>query len=83
MRTASEKLAIIRLVEDSELPVRRTLDEINVSRSSYQVPMSGLLRSGLERQECRACPADLNRRIPRSRTRVASCDCSALLLSYW
>ena len=30
MRTASEKLAIIRLVEDSELSVRRTLDEIRL-----------------------------------------------------
>ena len=28
MRTASEKLAIIRLVEESELSVRRTLEEI-------------------------------------------------------
>ncbi len=35
MRTASEKLAIIRLVEESELSVRRTLSEINVSRSSF------------------------------------------------
>ena len=35
MYTASEKLAIIRLVEDSELSVRRTLDEIKVSRSSF------------------------------------------------
>jgi putative transposase len=35
MYTASEKLAIIRLVEDSELSVRRTLDEINISRSSF------------------------------------------------
>ena len=35
MYTASEKLAIIRLVEDSELAVRRTLVEINVSRSSF------------------------------------------------
>jgi len=35
MRTASEKLAIIRLVEDSELSVRRTLTEIKVSRSSF------------------------------------------------
>jgi hypothetical protein len=31
MYTASEKLAIIRLVEDSELSIRRTLVEINVS----------------------------------------------------
>ena len=35
MYTASEKLAIIRLVEDSELSIRRTLTEINVSRSSF------------------------------------------------
>jgi len=35
MRTASEKLAIIRLVEDSELYVRRTLAEIKVSRTSF------------------------------------------------
>jgi transposase InsO family protein len=35
MFTASEKLAIIRLVEDSELSVRRTLKEIRVSRSSF------------------------------------------------
>ena len=35
MRTASEKLAIIRLVEDSELSVRRTLNEIKVSRTSF------------------------------------------------
>ena len=35
MRTASEKLAIIRLVEESELSVRRTLREIKVSRSSF------------------------------------------------
>jgi transposase InsO family protein len=35
MYTASEKLAVIRLVEESELPVRRTLQEINVSRSSF------------------------------------------------
>ncbi|MFT6365388.1 MAG: transposase-like protein [Halioglobus sp.] len=35
MYTASEKLAIIRLVEDSELSVRRTLDEIKISRTSF------------------------------------------------
>jgi len=35
MYTASEKLAIIRLVEESELSVRRTLREIKVSRSSF------------------------------------------------
>ena len=35
MYSASEKLAIIRLVEDSELSIRRTLTEINISRSSF------------------------------------------------
>ena len=35
MHTASEKLAIIRLVEDSKLSVRRTLNEIKVSRTSF------------------------------------------------
>ena len=35
MYNESEKLAIIRLVEDSELSVRRTLAKINVSRSSW------------------------------------------------
>jgi transposase InsO family protein len=35
MYTASEKLAIIRLVEDSELSIRRTLQETKVSRSSF------------------------------------------------
>ncbi len=35
MYSASEKLAIIRLVEDSELSIRRTLDEMSVSRSSF------------------------------------------------
>jgi len=35
MYTASEKLAIIRLVEESELSARQTLREIKVSRSSF------------------------------------------------
>ena len=35
MYTASEKLAIIRLVEESELSIRRTLLEIKVSRTSF------------------------------------------------
>jgi len=35
MYAASEKLAIIRLVEESELSVRRTLREIKVCRSIY------------------------------------------------
>ncbi|MFT5332177.1 MAG: putative transposase, partial [Halioglobus sp.] len=48
MYTASEKLAIIRLVEDSELSVRRTLDEINVSRSSFYRCYDAYERAGLD-----------------------------------
>ena len=43
MYSASEKLAIILpWVEDSELSIRRTLAEINVSRSSFYPLVSGL-----------------------------------------
>ena len=48
MRTASQKLAIIRLVEDSELSVRRTLDEIKVSRTSFYRWYSAYEKSGLD-----------------------------------
>jgi len=33
--SASEKYEVIRLVEESELSVRRTLNELGVSRSSF------------------------------------------------
>ena len=33
--SAAEKMEVIRLVEESELPVRRTLRELGVSRSSF------------------------------------------------
>ncbi len=33
--SAAEKLEVIRLVEGSELPVKRTLTELGVSRSSF------------------------------------------------
>jgi transposase InsO family protein len=48
MYSASEKLAIIRLVEDSELSIRRTLLEINVSRSSFYRWYQAYERNGLE-----------------------------------
>lgn len=48
MYSASEKLAIIRLVEDSELSIRRTLVEINVSRSSFYRWYQAYERNGLE-----------------------------------
>ena len=31
----AEKMEIIRLVEDSDLPVKRTLEELEVPRSSF------------------------------------------------
>ena len=48
MYTASEKLAIIRLVEDSELSVRRTLREIKVNRSSFYRWYAAYEKSGLD-----------------------------------
>ena len=48
MYTASEKLAIIRLVEESELSVRRTLREIRVSRSSFYRWYQTYEESGLD-----------------------------------
>lgn len=48
MYTASEKLAIIRLVEESDLSIRRTLQEIKVSRSSFYRWYRAYEASGLE-----------------------------------
>jgi putative transposase len=48
MCTASEKLAIIRLVQDSELSVRRTLREIKVSRSSFYRWYAAYEQDGLD-----------------------------------
>ena len=35
MLSASEKYEVIRLVEESELSVRRTLEELDVNRSTF------------------------------------------------
>jgi transposase InsO family protein len=48
MHNASEKLAIIRLVEDSGLSVRRTLAELNISRSSFYRWYRAYERDGFE-----------------------------------
>ena len=48
MYTASEKLAIIRLVEESELSIRRTLKEIKVSRTSFYRWYRAYEESGLD-----------------------------------
>ena len=51
MYTASEKLAIIRLVEESELSVRRTLREIKVNRSSFYRWYAAYEQGGLDSLE--------------------------------
>ena len=48
MYTASEELAIIRLVEESELSIRLTLQEISVSRSSFYRWYRAYDESGLD-----------------------------------
>ena len=48
MYTASEKLAIIRLVEESELSIRRTLREIKVSRTSFYRWYRAYEKNGLD-----------------------------------
>ena len=48
MYTASEKLAIIRLVEESELSVRRMIAEIKVSCSSFYRWYASYEKDGLE-----------------------------------
>jgi len=44
----SEKMAIIRLVEDSEICVKRTLKELNVSRSTFYNWYSRYRESGYD-----------------------------------
>ena len=67
MYSVSEKLAIIRLVEDSELSIRRTLAEINVSRSSFYRWYRAYERDGYEGLDncSRASPQHWNK-IPDS-----------------
>ena len=47
-RSASEKLEIIRIVEDSELGVKRTLKELGVNRSTFYEWYRNYLDHGLE-----------------------------------
>ena len=50
-RTAAEKYALIRLVEGSELPVRQTLRELRINRSTFYTWYHRYLqrgRAGLE-----------------------------------
>jgi len=44
----SEKMEIIRLVEDSKLSVRRTLEELEINRSSFYKWYRSYLKNGYE-----------------------------------
>jgi putative transposase len=47
-RSASEKLEIIRIVQDSELGVRRTLEEMGINRSTFYQWYKNYLDNGFE-----------------------------------
>ena len=49
--SASEKLEVIRMVEESDLSVKRTLEEIGVSRSSFYRWYDQYLAGGLSALE--------------------------------
>ncbi len=67
MYTASEKLAIIRLVEESDLFVRRTLQEIKINRSSFYRWYQAYEDRGLEGLESQSRAAQQHwNRIPDS-----------------
>ena len=71
-RTAAEKYALIRLVEGSELPVRRTLRELRINRSTFCTWYHRYLqrgRAGLEPNPS-AARRYWNRIPPRVRQRI-------------
>lgn len=47
-RSASEKMEIIRIVQDSELGVKPTLEELGISRSTFYVWYKNYLENGYE-----------------------------------
>jgi putative transposase len=47
-RSASEKMEIIRIVQDSELGVKQTLEELGISRSTFYVWYKHYLEEGFE-----------------------------------
>jgi len=47
-RSASEKMEIIRIVQDSELGVKQTLEELGISRSTFYVWYKHYLEDGFE-----------------------------------
>ena len=78
-RTAAEKYALIRLVEGSELPVRRTLRELRINRSTFCTWYHRYLqrgRAGLEPNPS-AARRYWNRIPPRVRQRVVEAALAA------
>ncbi len=51
--TAAEKAEVIRLVDGSDLPVKRTLEELNVARSTFYRWYQAYLESGYEGLEAK------------------------------
>jgi len=47
-RSASEKMEIIRIVQDSELGVKQTLEELGISRSTFYVWYKNYLENGYD-----------------------------------
>ena len=43
--SASEKVEVIRMVEESDLPIRRTLGELGISRSSSIVGINAIRKA--------------------------------------
>jgi transposase InsO family protein len=62
---ASEKLEIIRLVEQSHLPARRTLEKLGIPRSTFNRWYDRFLTGGVDALEDRKpCPRQIWNRIP-------------------
>ena len=65
---ASEKLEIIQLVEQSHLPVRRTLEKLGIPRQTFYRWYDRYLTGGLEALEDRSPrPGKVWNRIPDER----------------
>ena len=56
---ASEKLEIIRIVEQSHLPVKRTLDQLGIARRTFYRWYDRYLAGGLEVSPVSAYGTDL------------------------
>ena len=68
--TKEEKLEIIRLVESSDLPLKRTVKELNVSTSTFYSWYNKFLEGGPDALEDKKCHSTWNK-IPESyRTKV-------------